>query len=362
MESNINARISRLDTFMSRNGTDALLITHPPNIRYLSGFTGGEGILLILPTERILFVDARYTLRARAECPHIPVTEATRPLPEAARRLKNANPGRVGLETAHLTVDRHRQIQRLLQGIRLKSLKDRLDTLRMVKDSSEIAALETAVDIHTRALDETLAWVTPDMTERDWAVEFEYRAKRHGAEALSFDTIVASGPRSAIPHATADSVPLAGHAPIVFDHGVVYRGYCSDETATFFSAPPDKLFHDIYHIVKESHDRAVAAVRPGVTAASIDAVARGFITRTGYGEAFSHGTGHGVGLEIHERPTIGPRDTTLLEPGMVFTIEPGIYLSEKGGIRIEDMVLVTDDGCRLLTKRSKSLTVIFENH
>ncbi len=361
METGGNPRIARLEAFMERIGVDALLVAHSPNMRYFTGFTGGEGILLVLPPEQILFVDARYTLRARAECSGVTVREAVRPVEAAAEVLKGKGILRVGLETAHLTVDRFRQVRRLLGNLRVKSLKDRLDTLRMVKDAGEIDKIQRAIDIHTGALYETLAWLTPDMTERDWAVEFEYRARRHGAAALAFETIVASGPRSAIPHATADPVVLADDGPIVFDHGVVYEGYCSDETATFFPRPPSGEFREIYRIVQEAHDRAIAAVRPGLPAAAIDAAARDFIREAGYGEAFTHGTGHGVGLEIHERPTIGPRDTTRLEPGMVFTVEPGIYLNGRGGVRIEDMVCVTDEGCRVLTKCPKSLTVIFEN-
>ncbi len=353
-------RFTNLESFLDRNRIDALLVTHPPNIRYFTGFSGEEGIFLFIPPEKFLFVDARYTLRAKAECSETTVTEVARPIEATIQHLKDKNCSRVGLETAHLTVDQFRRIGKLLKGLRIKSLKDKLDTLRMVKDASEIQSIEQAIDIHTKALNETLAWVTPDMTEREWAVEFEYRAKRHGASALSFDTIVASGPRSAIPHATADPVPLHDNSPIVFDHGVVFQGYCSDETATFFPHPPGKTFQKIYQIVTAAPDKALAAVHPGMKASAIDAVAREYIESAGYGKAFTHGTGHGVGLEIHERPTIGPRDSTRLQPGMVFTIEPGIYIAGKGGVRIEDMILVTGDGSRVLTKRAKSLTVIFE--
>lgn len=356
----MNQRFARLENFLARNKIDAALITHPPNIRYFTQFSGEEGIFLAFPPGNILFVDPRYTLRARAECPGITVKEAARPMDAVVRTLKERRCGRVGLETAHLTVDHFRQLRKTLRGVSVKSLRDQLDTLRMVKDPSEISDIERAIEIHTRALDETLAWVAPDVTERDWAIEFEYRAKRYGASALSFETIVASGPRSAIPHATADPVPLAQRAPIVFDHGVIYNGYCSDETATFFTHSPGKAFREIYRIVREAHDRAIAAIRPGVTAASIDTVAREYIEAAGYGEAFTHSTGHGVGLEIHEKPLIGSKDTTRLEEGMVFTVEPGIYLEGKGGVRIEDMVLVTNGGCRVLTKRPKSLTVIFD--
>ncbi len=353
-------RLTALEAFLSRKGIDALLITSPPNLRYFTGFTGGEGVFLASPPEWTLFVDARYTLRAQTECPGISVSEARRPVETAAERLKERRCRRVGLETAHLTVDLFRRIKRSLPHMGIRSLRDALDGLRMIKDPVEIEKIQGAIAIHTRALDETLAWLTPEVTERDWAVEFAYRARRLGAEALAFDTIVASGPRSAIPHATADPIPLTPSSPVIFDHGVVLDGYCSDETVTFFTTPPSRSLRELYQVVKEAHDLAIEAVHPGQRSSAIDAVARDHIDKAGYGRQFSHGTGHGVGLEIHERPTVAPRDRTVLAPGMVFTIEPGIYLNGIGGVRIEDTVLVTSKGCHVLTKRPKSLTVLFE--
>ena len=360
MKKFLSQRLKRLETFLEQKRLEGAFVTFSANIRYFTGFSGGEGVFLAIPPEGFLIVDPRYTLRARVECATVPVLEAPRPMEEAARLVREKMCRSIGLESARLTMDEFRRVRRHLTGASIKSLKTGLDRLRMVKDAGELARIQKAVDIHTQALNETLAWVTPDVTERDWAVEFEYRARRLGAEALSFDTIVASGPRSAIPHATADPVPLPSNAPVVFDHGIIYGGYCSDETATFFTTPPPNEFETIYQVVKEAHDAAIAAVRPGRRARALDAVARGIIQKAGYGDAFTHSTGHGVGLEIHEAPTIGFRDATRLEPGMVFTIEPGIYLPGRGGVRIEDMVYVTETGCRVLTKRPKFLTVLFE--
>ncbi len=353
-------RYANLEIFLAQKGIDAILIAHPPNIRYLSNFSGGEGILVVLPPERILFVDPRYTLRAQEECRGVSVIEVLDTLEGATSFLKSKECRYVGLETSHITVDTFHRIKRSLKGLHVRSLKNSLDHLRMVKDLEEIKSIEKAIDIHTHALDETLAWLYPGVTERDWAIEFEYRVKLYGAEALSFETIVASGYRSAIPHATSSPVPLPPNSPVVFDHGVIAEGYCSDETATFFTTPPSHELREIYQVVREAHDQAIEAVRPGIAASAIDGVARGWIENAGYGKHFTHGTGHGVGLEIHEFPFISSKDKTILRSGMVFTIEPGIYLNGKAGIRIEDMVLVTDTGCRLLTKRSKSLTVLFE--
>lgn len=331
---------------------------HPPNIRYLTHFSGEDGVFIAIPPDQILVVDARYTLRARMECPGINVKEAPIPIEAAANLINEKRCKHIGLETAHLTVDLFRRIKKAIRNTRFKSLKDELDRLRMIKDNTEIRKVQQAIDIHTRALDETLAWISPGTTERQWAIEFEYRAKLHGAAALSFDTIVASGPRSAIPHATSEPLPIDLEGPVVFDHGVVVDGYCSDETATFFTTPPRKAVKDIYILVKEAHDQAIASIRPGIRASLVDGIARQRIREAGYGEYFTHGTGHGVGLEIHERPYISQRDHTVLEQGMIFTVEPGIYINGKWGVRIEDMVLVTGDGCRVLTKRPKSLTLI----
>jgi len=352
-------RLERLCSFIEQKEIDGVIVTHPSNIRYFTRFSGEEGIFLAFPPEWMLLVDPRYTLRAEEESEGVVVREAARPWEDIGRLLDRKGKIRVGIETAFLSVDRFRRLRRAMPKAGIKSLRDALDSLRMVKEEKEIAKIQEAVEIHTRALDRTLAWVSPDMTERRWAIEFEYQAKQLGAEALSFDTIVASGARSAIPHATSAPVSLELGAPLVFDHGVKWEGYCSDETATFFTGRPSKDFRNIYAVVKDAHDAAIERIQPGVRAAEIDAVARKVIEKAGYGPYFTHSTGHGVGLEIHERPTIGPRDDTRLEVGMVFTVEPGIYLRDKGGVRIEDMVVVTEDGCRMLTKRDKSLTVIF---
>jgi len=359
MGENFTTRRQRFAALLGEKGLDGALVIHEANLRYFTGFSGGEGVFLCLPPDELLLVDPRYTLRAKEECGTLPVSEAVRPLEDAARIIRRKRHRRIGLETAHLTVDLFRKIKRLLAEISVRSLKDHLDQVRMLKDEEEIRRIEKAIEIHTRALEETLAWLTPDVTEREWAVEFEYRARRGGADRLSFETIVASGPRSAAPHALADPVPLAEGAPVVFDHGVVWGGYCSDETVTFFTGEPSRRFRSLFQVVREAHDAAIEAVRPGRQAREIDAAARDVIVKAGYGDYFTHSTGHGVGLEVHEKPAISARDTTRLAPGMIFTVEPGIYVTGEGGIRIEDMILVTETGCRVLTKRAKSLTVLF---
>ena len=346
--------------FLAAGKIEGALVTHPPNVRYLSGFSGGEGVLLVLPARVFLLVDARYTLWAAAEAPSVTVIETNRPWEEAAALLARESVPRVGVETAHITVETYKTIRKKLKGISLKGLGDSLDTLRIVKNEEELMAIRRAITCHTRALDETLAWISPSATEREWSIEFAYRARRYGADGLSFETIVASGPRAAMPHAAASDARLDGAGPVVFDHGVLRDGYCSDETATFFLKPPAKKLARIYALVKEAHDLAIAAVHPGLKASDIDKIARDRITAGGFGDFFTHGTGHGVGLEIHERPFINKRDKTRLRAGMVFTVEPGVYIRDEGGVRIEDMILVTEKGCEVLTKRDKSLTVIFD--
>jgi len=355
-----HSKLNKIAAFLTSRKIEGLLVTHPPNVRYLSGFSGGEGVLLVLLSGVFLLVDARYTLRAIKEAPDVTVIETLRPWEEIASRLNQEIIRRVGVETAHLTVETYKTIRKTLKGISLKSLGDSLDTIRIVKDTGELAAIRRAIACHTQALHETLAWISPSSTEREWSIEFAYRARRHGADGLSFETIVASGPRSATPHAAASGAHLDGTGPVVFDHGVVKNGYCSDETATFFLKHPSKKLIKIYDIVRQAHDLAIASIRPGLKASDIDKIARERIAADGFGDFFTHGTGHGVGLEIHERPYISYRDKTRLREGMVFTVEPGIYIRGVGGVRIEDMILVTGKGCKVLTKRDKSLTVIFD--
>jgi len=353
-------RDSKISAFLAARKIEGMLVTHPPNIRYLSGFSGGEGALLVLDRGMFLLVDARYTLWAEAEAPGATVVETTRIWEDTAALLAKKRVRRIGLETAYMTVETYKIIRKKLKEISLKGLGDSLDTLRIVKNEEELMAIRRAITCHTRALDETLAWISPSATEREWSIEFAYRARRHGADGLSFETIVASGPRAAMPHAVASDARLDGAGPVVFDHGVVRDGYCSDETATFFLKSPEEKLVRTYNVVKEAHDLAIAAVRPGLKASDIDKIARDRIAADGFEDFFTHGTGHGVGLEIHERPFINKRDKTRLQPGMVFTVEPGIYIKGEGGVRIEDMVLVTEKGCEVLTKRDKSLTVIFD--
>ena len=265
---------------------------------------------------------------------------------------------RVGFEPACVTVDLRGALRRKAKKVRWKPLPSELGAIRAVKDVEEIKSIRKAIRIATAALRSTLEWIRPGVCERDIAIELEYTMRRMGADAPSFDTIIASGPNSALPHARPGTRKIRPADFVVVDFGAVWRGYHSDETCTFAVGRAGRKHEKIYAVVKEAHDRALEAVSPGVACRVVDAAARGVIEKAGYGSCFSHGTGHGVGLDVHEAPRLSTLSDAVLEEGMVITLEPGIYIPGFGGVRIEDTVLVGKGGARVLTEFSKELQVI----
>ncbi len=337
---------------------DAILITCIENIRYLTGFTGSSGVLLVTGGGGVFFTDSRYTEQAAKEVKGFEVREYKKRVTEIAAEIIEAGLKRVGFEDSNLTYQGYRELGRELKGVRLAPLKDKLGSLRSVKSDEELRLISRAANIAYKAFEKLAPSVRPGKREDDLAVELEYLIRKGGAEGLSFDVIVASGSRSALPHGRPGSKLIKKGDPVVIDFGARYKGYHSDETVTVFAGKTSKRLAEIYQIVKDAHDRAIDAVRPGVRLVDIDSAARGFIVKAGYGKYFGHGTGHGVGLNVHEWPSISPNSKGVAEEGMVFTIEPGIYLPKIGGVRIEDMVVVTKDGCRVLTKIPKEMTII----
>lgn len=338
---------------------DALLITGIENIRYITGFTGSSGVLLMTDNGGIFFTDSRYTEQALKEVEaKVEIKEYKKRVPELAGALIDAGYKRVGFEDSSLTYREYQELKKEARGVKLVPLKDRLTLLRGVKSKGELRLISGAADIAYKAFEELLPSIKPGKREDDLAIELEYLMRKGGAEGLSFDVIVASGGRSALPHGRATSKRLKIGDPVVIDFGARYEGYHSDETVTVFVGKASERHRRIYQTVKEAHDRAIDAVRPGVRFSDIDRTARDFIDKAGYGKYFGHGTGHGVGLNVHEAPSISPNSKGVAEEGMVFTIEPGIYIPKVGGVRIEDMVVVTKEGCRVLTKIPKDLTMI----
>lgn len=354
-------RLAALRDAMGRADLDGLLITSLPNIRYITGFSGSSALLVVTARECLLFTDFRYEAQvadevADAASVRIEPTSLWAGLWPAITGLSGVE--RIGFESAHLM---HRDFARLLeQGSRWqwRPALDVVETLRSVKDAGEIAAIERAVAMAESALAATLNALAPGMTETGVAGVLERNLRDAGSEAYPFPSIVASGPRSALPHARAGDRVLATGDLVLLDFGAVADGYCSDITRTVVLGRASHEQRDIYGVVLEANVRASGAVRDGMRGMAADAVARDYIAACGYGEAFGHSLGHGIGLEVHEAPRLARTVESPLATGMVVTIEPGIYRPAWGGVRIEDDVLITAAGARVLTGFSRQLLEI----
>jgi Xaa-Pro aminopeptidase len=343
----------------SERKLDGFLVSFSPNLRYLTGFTGSSGNLLLLPGKAILFTDPRYQIQAAQEVT-CQVHISKGPLvPDVIASIARLGLRRIGYEPSRMTCDTLDSLQgRMPMKSELAPVNGCVEALRMVKSAGEIALIRRSVETNSRAFEITVARVRPGMKEQDLAAELEYRMRRLGAERSSFETIVAGGARSALPHAQPTSAPLAVGQLVVVDVGALQDGYCSDMTRMLFLGSPTAKVKRVYAAVLEAQLAGIDAVRPGASTASVDAAARKVLKSYGLAAAFVHSTGHGLGLEIHEPPRIGKRDQTRLAPGMAITIEPGVYIEGFGGIRIEDTVVVTQTGCEILTPTSKSLRII----
>jgi Xaa-Pro aminopeptidase len=358
------SRIDRLRLSFSTFRSDALLVTHLPNIRYICGFTGSAAILLLENSRATLFTDSRYTLQARQEVHDASTIIAPHGLLRALGEALKARRGtiRLAFSPAQLTVAQKDALQ-LTVGARLRwlSAPDLIERLRAVKDAAELALMRQSARLISDVWTSAVRNVKPGVSELAVAAGIERAMKLQGASGPSFETIVASGPRSAWPHARPTSKLLRKNELVVLDQGAILRDYCSDMTRTVFlgrsSARTRTGMHNkvrgLYDAVLEAQEAAIAAIRPGVSAASVDAAARKVFKRLGLDRYFTHSTGHGLGLEIHEMPRLGRGEKTLLEQRMVVTVEPGVYLEGLGGIRIEDEVLVTSRGAEVLTSASR---------
>lgn len=335
---------------------EALVVGSPHNRRYLSGFTGTAGWVIVTPAAALLLVDFRYVDQARQQAPAFEVVEASPdPLQHVGRALARLGAGRVGFESEHVTVGQLDRLREAAPGVDWVPVAGAVERLRTVKDEEELAAIRRAAALADRTFREVLAEVRPGVAERDLAAELEYRMRRAGAEGVAFDTIVASGPRSALPHGRAGERRLQPGDLVTFDFGARVDGYCSDCTRTVVLGRADAEQRRIYALVLEAQEAALAAVRAGVPGRQVDAAARGRIEAAGLGERFGHGTGHGVGLEVHEAPRLNRTSEDVLAAGMVVTVEPGVYISGWGGVRIEDLVVVRGDGAEVLTPFTKEL-------
>lgn len=354
----LNNRISSARRYLERFGVEAIIFLGLPNIRYLTGFTGSDGALVLGKDKGWFLTDSRYTTQASLEVTGVGVVEYRIKTEGIAALLNAEKVKKVGFEAEQTTVSFLKAVTEASPGVEWLPVGSELDDLRIIKSADELELLAHSAGIASQALLGILDSIRPGVPERDIALALEFAMKRAGADEKSFDFIVASGPRGALPHGKASDKLIQAGELVTIDFGAVYRGYYSDETVTVAVGVPDSRQKEIYSIVKDAHDKALEAVKPGISLKELDGIARDFINGMGYANFFGHGLGHGVGLEVHEKPIVSFRSEQIAEEGMVFTIEPGIYIPDWGGVRIEDTVVVTQDGCRTLTKVSKQLMVL----
>ncbi|MBN1933621.1 MAG: aminopeptidase P family protein [Anaerolineae bacterium] len=345
-------RIIKLREKMQKQGLDGMLITDPQNRRYLSGFTGSTATLLVTAEQQFIMVDFRYFERAERESPQWAQVRVTGKTSEAlADMVRLSGARQLGFEADHVTVAQWEEMRGVVGGVELAPTKQFVLPMRAIKDEGEVAAIQAAIACSDAAFARLCQVIRPGMTEIEVAWTLESYMRQHGASELAFPTIVGAGPNGAMPHATSSERPIRAGEPIVMDFGATVDGYRSDITRTIcLGKPEDAHYLEIWNLVLQAQQAAETHIKPGMTGQQADAVARDLFVTDGYGEQFGHGLGHGVGLNIHEGPRLGKlADEDVLQPGMVFTIEPGLYLPGWGGVRIEDVVLLREDGCEVLT-------------
>jgi Xaa-Pro aminopeptidase len=355
----IRARMEKLRKEMAKNGFDAALITKRENYMYMSGFTGTSAFLIITQKDAVLVTDFRYDEQATRQAPFYEVVKYQGSITAALEeQIKSRNIRVLGFEESAVTYERYAAFKERLGAKEFVPLKGIIENLRMKKDKNEIDIIQKAVKIADNAFEHILGYIKPGITEMEIAAEIEYFMKKHGATGASFETIVASGKRSSMPHGVASDKKLEPGDTITLDYGALYNGYCSDITRTVFLGNPDEELKRIYKIVLDAQLRSIEGACKGITGRQVDLIARKIISTTGYGQNFGHGLGHGVGLEIHEEPRFAPSGSVVLDNGMVVTVEPGIYVAGLGGVRIEDIIVISNDKPINLTGASKELIVL----
>lgn len=357
----IKDRILAVRDLLEKCGLEAFVFLHLPNIRYLCGFSGTDGVLVVTRSAECFLTDSRYTTQARSQVEADQIREYAVKLDGVVSFLRETGATRIGFEAETLSFATVQKLQEKGQGaLEWVPVTKEVLGLRGVKGEAEISALLEASRIAAEAFEEIVPLIRPGAVEREIALALEFAMKRRGGEERSFDFIVASGERGALPHGIASDKALQAGELVTFDFGTRFEGYHSDETVTVALGGVSDKLREIFDTVLEAHDRAMEAVRAGAALKEIDEVARGYIRERGYGDFFGHGLGHGVGLEVHEFPTVSPRAEEVAVEGMVFTIEPGIYVPGLGGVRIEDMIQVTAAGYRRLTRIPKKFRTLPE--
>jgi Xaa-Pro aminopeptidase len=349
-------RLKKFREHFDALGIDGALVYNDANRNYLSGFTGDESFSLITKEKAFFITDSRFTEQAQMEVKGFEVLEYKPPIHDFIKKLVEENGiKRLGVEEDTMTFADYDAYKEKLTGVEIVKLNQVIEKIRAIKDDEEIELIAKAAEIADKAFDHILGFIKPGMKEIEVALELEFFMKKLGASALSFPSIVASGTRSSLPHGAASEKVIEVGDLLTLDYGCVYKGYCSDMTRTIVIGKANDKQKEIYNTVLEAQEAALKAVRPGISCYELDKIARDIITAKGYGDRFGHGLGHGVGRMVHELPRVNFRSNEVLEAGMVITDEPGVYIPGFGGVRIEDLILVTNEGYRVLSKSPKHL-------
>lgn len=351
-------RLSKLRQQLRDRELPAILLTEMVNIGYVTGFTGSNAVVIVTPDNTRFITDSRYSVQAAEQCPGFTLRTSSSSagmLDSLVEQVNELALTRLAFEADHVAVSRHAKWKEKLPEVEWLAASDLVETMRMLKDADELERIRTAVGIVDRTFAHVLPFLRPGVAERDIAIEIEHFMKKAGAEKEAFDTIVASGARSAMPHGRASAKRLEPGDFVTMDFGARWDGYHSDITRTVVIGQASDRHREIYGIVREAQEAGLRAVRAGVTGVDADAAARQIIAAAGYGDNFGHGLGHGLGRDIHDGGSLSPRSDITLAAGMVMTVEPGIYIDGWGGVRIEDDVVVTETGCEVLTRSTKEL-------
>jgi len=353
-------RLQRLRVSVDEKELDALLISQPDNVRYLSGFTGSSGWLLISEQNAVIATDFRYVEQAKRESPDFEIIQTK-------QQLRDWLPGTVsdlgwhklGFEANFISYDSYFKVSEAIKtrqvNLRLIPTDGIVEQLRSIKEHEELVLIKKAVELTDAVFEQAKSVIRPGIMEKEAAWEIEKNLRQEGSEGIPFEIIVASGSNSALPHARPTEKIICSEEPVLIDMGARINGYCSDFSRTIFLGEPNKTFRDIYDVVLEAQTTAIEKIKSNMDASQADYFARSVIEQAGYGDCFGHGLGHGVGLAVHESPTINPSSSDSLADGMVFTIEPGIYLAGQGGVRIEDLIVLENGKVKVLSQGNKNL-------
>ncbi|MBM7693267.1 Xaa-Pro aminopeptidase [Peribacillus deserti] len=351
-------KLDRIRRELEKKEVDGILITSTYNRRYMTNFTGSAGVVIVSKTEAKFITDFRYVEQAGEQAQGYEVVQHKGVIPEeVAAQAKLMGITKLGFEQDHLTFSAYHTYKQAFGG-ELVPLSGVVENLRLIKTPSEIKILKDAANIADLAFKHIIEFIRPGLTELEVSNELEFFMRKQGAASSSFDIIVASGARSALPHGVATSKVIEKGDFVTLDYGAYFNGYVSDITRTIAVGEPAQELKDIYNIVLEAQLRGMAGIKPGMTGKEADALTRNLIAEKGYGEFFGHSTGHGIGLEVHEGPALSVKSDLILEPGMVVTVEPGIYVAGLGGVRIEDDALITVEGNESLTHSTKELIIL----